>query len=384
MKINSFSYEDKSVNWKLEKVQFDNLTLLVGASGVGKTRVLKSLMSLKRIIEGDTLNGVCWDIEFTTTDNNIYKWSGKFENKGWENDLLFTTDEEDEFDYKNKPSLISETLFLNDNEITKRIDQKNFFKGNPIPNTSPTESNLKIFRIEEDIKPAYDALQKIIYSDYTTSQNSPIKSHLLLGVEKLLKKFTKLEEIKNSDEKILTKLYLVYKNVPKIFDKIKNTYIDIFPTIENIKIEPFDIEADISYFLKEIPFVQIKEKGVENWITQMELSAGMYRSLIHICEMFLHADGTVILIDEFENSLGKNCIDEVSDIILSDGKQQQFIITSHHPSIINKIDYKYWKLVTRKKGNVIVKDLSELKLEKSKHQAYLHLINLNEFIEGVE
>ncbi len=248
MKINSFSFEDKSVNWKLEKVHFDNITLLVSASGVGKTRILKSLMSLKRIIDGDTLNGVCWNIEFTTTNNNEYKWSGVFENKGWRNDLSFSDDELDELDIKNKPNLISETLFLNNEEITKRIDKKIFFKGQPIPNTSPTESNLKIFRIEEDITPAYDALQKLIYSDYTISQSSPLKGHLLFGVEKLRKKFKKLEEIKNSDERVLTKLYLVYKNVPKLFDRIKNTYLDIFPNVEDVKIEPLDIDGDVPTF----------------------------------------------------------------------------------------------------------------------------------------
>lgn len=384
MKIINFTFEDKSVSWKLEKVTFDNLTLLVGASGVGKTRILKSLMSLKSIIEGNTLNGVSWEIEFSTIDNAIYLWKGEFENKGWKNDLSLRIDDDDEIDVKNKPNLIFEELYLNGVELTKREKQKNYFKGNPIPNTAPTESNLKIFRVEEDIKPAYEALQKLIYSDYTTSQNSPLKGQLLFGVDKLLKKYKTLEKIKNSDEKVLTKLYMVYKNVPKTFTKIKDIYIDIFPYVENLKIEPLELGDDIPSILKEIPFIQIKEKGIEKWISQMELSAGMFRSLIHICELFLHSNGTVVLIDEFENSLGKNCIDEVTDIIVSLGKKQQFIITSHHPSIINKIDYKHWKLVTRKKGRVSIHHLKNLKLNKSQHQAYLHLINLDEFIEGVE
>ncbi len=383
MKIINFTFEDKSDSWKLEKVSFDNLTLLVGASGVGKTRILKSLMSLKSIIEGNTLNGVSWEIEFSTVDDVIYLWKGEFENKGWKNNFTLNFDEA-ETDVKNKPNLIYEELYLNGNEITKREKQKNYFKGNLIPNTSPTESNLKIFRVEEDIKPAYEALQKLIYSDYTTSQNSPLKGQLLFGVDKLLKKYKSLDEIRNSDEKILTKLYMVYKNEPKTFDKIKDTYTDIFPYVADIKIEPLLLEdEEIPSILRKVPFIQIKEKGIDKWISQMELSAGMFRSLIHICELFLHSNGTVVLIDEFENSLGKNCIDEVTDIIISLGKKQQFIITSHHPSIINKIDYKYWKLVTRKQGSVSIHNLEKMRLDKSQHQAYLHLINLDAFIEGV-
>jgi hypothetical protein len=280
--------------------------------------------------------------------------------------------------------LVFETLYKNGKEITKRINRKNYFKGNLIPNTSPTESNLKIFRVEEDINPAYVALQKMIYSDYTSSQNIPLKEQFLFEVDKLIKKYKTLNEIKNYDEIVLVKLYLVYKNVPEIFEKIKTTYLNIFPYIEDVIIEPLETKEDIPSILKEIPFLQIKEKGIEKWISQTELSAGMYRTLIHICELFLYANGTVVLIDEFENSLGKNCIDEVTDVILSLGRNQQFIITSHHPSIINKVDYKFWKLVTRKHGEVSIQDLNNLQLEKSQHKAYLHLINLDKFIEGVE
>jgi hypothetical protein len=36
-----------------------------------------------------------------------------------------------------------------------------------------------------------------------------------------------------------------------------------------------------------------------------------------ISELYLCADGTLILIDEFENSLGINCIEEVTRSIVS-------------------------------------------------------------------
>ena len=62
--IKSLTYEDQSTNWKLDKIEFKPLTLLVGASGVGKMQILKALLNLKRISHGSSLNGLKWDIEF--------------------------------------------------------------------------------------------------------------------------------------------------------------------------------------------------------------------------------------------------------------------------------------------------------------------------------
>jgi hypothetical protein len=41
MKIKNLTYRDNVLKWALEKVDFEVLTLLVGASGVGKTQILK-------------------------------------------------------------------------------------------------------------------------------------------------------------------------------------------------------------------------------------------------------------------------------------------------------------------------------------------------------
>ena len=48
----------------------------------------------------------------------------------------------------------------------------------------------------------------------------------------------------------------------------------------------------------------------------------------------LWPDGSVILIDEFENSLGVNCLDEITEDVVKESRRLQFILTSHHPYII--------------------------------------------------
>ena len=67
MYIKSLIYEDQSTDWKLKKIEFNPLTLLVGVSGVGKTQILKALLNLKRISRGKSLNGLKWEVEFSTS-----------------------------------------------------------------------------------------------------------------------------------------------------------------------------------------------------------------------------------------------------------------------------------------------------------------------------
>nr|WP_293102352.1 hypothetical protein [Okeania sp. SIO2F4] len=53
-----------------------------------------------------------------------------------------------------------------------------------------------------------------------------------------------------------------------------------------------------------------------NWILSPHISSGMLKTLMYISELYLSPEGSVILIDEFENSLGVNCLDSVTDLIL--------------------------------------------------------------------
>lgn len=114
------------------------------------------------------------------------------------------------------------------------------------------------------------------------------------------------------------------------------------------------------------------------------ISSGMLKSLLQVAELYLCEDGAVILIDEFENSLGVNCMDELTEDLVASERDVQFIITSHHPYIINNIPYRNWKIVTRKAGTVVVKNASDYKIGQSKHDAFIQLLQLDEFTEGVE
>ena len=373
MKIKKVAFWDNELDWCFEPIYFSDLALLVGVSGVGKTQILNCIWNLQGIANGASLNGLAWDVTFSTVKNVEYHWQGEFETKKIPGII---PNKEDEI---NKFRMVKEDLFREGKVIIERTSSEIIFKGETTPKLSPFQSVVGILNQEEDISPVQDGFNKIIYSDNSRSVNG------ILGIRlKVLSLLSNnnfdLENVQASDMPILLKLALIARHLPKLFEKIKFKFIDIFPHVENVKIEAVEDNENPSF--TRFP-IQIKEKGVKDWIFQNNISSGMLKTLVHISELYLSPEGTVILIDEFENSLGINCIDLVTDLIM-ENRNIQFILTSHHPYIINNIGMEHWKIVTRKGGVVTVKDAKDLNLGKSRHQAFTQLINLEEYNEGIK
>jgi predicted ATPase len=370
MKIKKVAFWDNLREWRFEPICFSNLALLVGVSGVGKTQILKGILNLQRIANGASLNGLAWDITFSTKNNVEYRWQGEFETQ---KNLPIIPNEEDE---TNEFRMVREHLLIEGNLIIERTPNEIIFKGHTTPKLSPFQSVVEILNQEDDILPAHEAFNKI------TSNNSSSMDYYDMNytaISNLPKSDTYLRAIKETDVPIQIKLAFICSHYSDLFNKIKRIFVQAFPQVEDIKIEA--VQDEKSSFIT-FP-IQIKEKGVNNWIFQNNISSGMLKTLVHISELYLSPEGTVILIDEFENSLGINCIDVVTDLIV-ENKSIQFILTSHHPYIINNIGMEHWKIVTRQGGVVTVKDAKDLNLGKSRHQAFTQLINLEEYSEGIK
>jgi hypothetical protein len=373
MKIKKIAVCDNELEWRFEPIYFSDLALLVGVSGVGKTQILKCILNLQRIANGASLNGLSWDVTFSTVNNVEYRWQGEFETQ---KNLPIIPNEEDE---TGKFRIVSEHLFKEKNVIIKRTPNEIMFNGDKTPKLSPFQSAVEILNQEEDVSPVQQGFDKIIYSDNLRSVNGIFGIRLKV-LSLLSNNNFDLENLQARDMPILLKLALIARHFPKLFEKIKLKFLDIFPHVENVKIEAVEDNENPSF--TRFP-IQIKEKGVNDWIFQNNISSGMLKTLIHISELYLSPEGSVILIDEFENSLGINCIDVVTDLIM-ENRNIQFILTSHHPYIINNIGMEHWKIVTRKGGLVTVIDAKDLNLGKSKHKAFTQLINLEEYSEGIK
>ena len=379
MKIISLGVKNNFFEWDFDEIKFSsNLTLLVGVSGAGKTQILRAILDLRRIANGKAINGFEWKIIFSTVNGTEFIWEGGFDTVET-NELSFEDDEKEKQDEREKSSLIYERLTSNNQVLIERNLEKIRYKDSSMPKLSSHQSMIYVLKEESVIKEAFDALNKIEYRAHTKNGNERRVINLNNPLPSLKNKYKTLDSIVNIDEDIRTKLYLTLENKLDIYEKIKSRFIDIFPQIEDLKFEPFKTDIFPKALADKIlPLIYIKEKSVQKWIREDRISSGMLRTIIHIAEMFLANEGSVILIDEFENSLGINCIDILTDDLIHENKTLQFIATSHHPYIINNIPYEYWKIVTRQGGHIRICNASDYHLGKSKQDAFIQLTKLLE------
>jgi Fe-S cluster assembly ATPase SufC len=383
MRIEKLSYHNHVTGWQLAPMEFGSANLLVGVSGVGKTRILEVILSLKEIIFGidwqkQFLNGVEWDITFYTAPDQKYRWSGK---SNVVNNYDYTIDEFGERTYSNRgilPQLEVEEIYLNDSIIAHRKDGIIEFDSKVMPKLSPSESLITIFRAEDKILPIMNGFQSIVVS-HTQNPEGWVGSSMPNRIEGL-----SLPEIRNINGTLVDRLGLLQINAQEIFNRIKSDFIEIFPQVENLRIlteqTRFEWSKKVSLFFS----LELKEMGVDRWITQSNLSMGMLKTLAHITEIYLLTKGSILLIDEFENSLGVNCIDVVTEL-LNERKDIQFIFTSHHPYIINKIPMQHWKIITRKGSLVTATDAANYEeLSGSRHKVFTQLLNLPAYTEGIQ
>lgn len=380
MQIKTLEYYDDEYKWELARVDFlQNLNLLVGVSGVGKTRTLKAIYNLKAIANGASLNGVKWNVCFVGDDGREYSWIGEFETQ---EETILVDESSDE---NQQVRLTSERLVCDNHKVL--IERKNsdiILNGSKTPKLSPFESVIELLKQEDQISPVKESLDNIILADSTSYSTSYGKVwRLPIG---MLRKFekAKLSNLQKSGLPVPIKLSILHKFFPETFDKIKEAFISVFPSVSDVKIETVrvnNIPIELFDFFKEGNTVSIKEKGVKDW-TQ-NISSGMLKTLMYIGELYLSPENSIILIDEFENSLGVNCLDSVTELILGD-RRFQFFITSHHPYIINNVSPAYWKIVTRKGGLVTIKNSEDFHISESRQKAFIDLINVLEDNEDME
>lgn len=376
MKIISLRLKNNFLGWDFDEINFSsNLTLLVGVSGAGKTQILRAIIDLRRIANGEAINGFEWKIIFSTVNGTEFIWEGGFDTV--ETNELSFDDIQEKQDDREKSSLVYENLTSKSEILIERNKETIRFNNSQMPRLSSHQSMIYILKEESLIKEAFDALNKIEYRDHTINGRRLRNSNQSL--HSLKNKYNTLDSIVNSDEDIRTKLYLTYENKLDIFETIKSRFMDIFQQIEDLKVDPFKSDQ----LSKEIadqfhPRISIKEKSVSKWIRDDRMSSGMLRTIIHVSDIFLSNEGSVILIDEFENSLGINCIDILTDDMIHENKTLQFIATSHHPYIINNIPYEYWKIVTRQGGHIRIGNSSDYHLGKSKQDAFIQLTKILE------
>jgi predicted ATPase len=361
MKILRLEYEEQTTGWKLNPVTWGNLTLLVGVSGVGKTKIVNVINNLREIAMGGSLNGVKWSIEFEVAPGKNYLWKGHFDRvEGQENVNAFRKrlglDRVDSSKNR-KYKILAETLELAGEKIAERKADQIVWKNQSVPKLSDEISLLEIFKEEEDVAVARDGFIKVLDSHRDLQSLGLVEDDLLdILVALATDENEEWSVVKDSNVSIFIKMAAAQSKNATLFSEIKRRFIDIFPQVEDLRIVLSSVDFLKTVSNKTFTFfdIQIKEQGNDHWL--WPVSAGMAKALYYLGCLSLCPAGTVLLIDEFENSLGVNCIDVLTEEVLDERDDMQFIITSHHPYIINNISPEYWKIVTRHGGVVEVRD----------------------------
>ena len=368
MKFKSISARNKRTGWNVENMQFNPmLTLLVGASGVGKTKILNIIRMLTRVARGESFNGFEWKVEFEQNGRQ-YVWEGEFGIIEVNQPLMRDMEVGD-----NEAPVVREMISDNREEIIMRSSDGIRYKGNELIKLDNAKSVVELLKEELSIKPIYDGFRQCY--ELEMSDNSRRFEPVMARYKGSLD-FDYIKQLNSLSP--LEKLYLLRINKLKEFGLISQTFQNIFPSVE--KIDVVLSKALDKFFVIEL---QIKERDVASWIGQFDISSGMFRTLMQITAMVMANDGDVIMIDEFENGLGVNCINELADLIMEPEANIQVVMTSHHPYIINAIPVKDWKILTRYGSDVQVHTAEELHIgEHSKHEAFMQLLQTHEYKTG--
>ena len=366
VRVQWIEFENMETGLKIERIDFyKDITLLVGLSGAGKTQILSAVAySLNLAVSSDMMLKPCRVSMGIVVDESEYEWS--YEINCSEDDGMILTD-------RKNYSFVYERLTCDDEMLFERDGSTLKIAGyGKVPQPRKDESLLSQYSEDEKFKHLITGIKKMYSVEieldirgYLRSESfSQYKSNIADRIEKEKAQFENFSHLP-----VVVKLFIAKKYYPDIYIKIFDAVKELFMEVEDI-----DIVEDT---VREIYMVAIKVYGKQ--LLQYDISNGMLKTIYYIVELFTMSKNSLVLIDEFENGLGVNCIDLLSEMMLFERKDLQFIITSHHPKIIGGIDSNKWKIIDRE-GSVVKNINSEsYGIGNSRHDAYFNLINKWEY-----
>jgi predicted ATPase len=378
MLLKTLTYQDKSTGWTLQNLELDRFNLLVGASGVGKTRILRAIRHIRALADGADVSSPA---SFVVTFEHVqqeYTW--EFESTHRLNEEAVETPPSAA---KRRLRVVREKLSsVAEGILFDRNEDKFSFRGTELPRLNRAEPALILLNepVANEVRMGFS---RFILGDVHAESGDFVRKDFLDSFPGKLKTLEELRALTSLSA--VAKAFCLQKLFPEQFDLLKTTFLEIFPSAEDLDVQLYERSTTSPNSAYQLLQFVLKERGVPGGIRGDDFSSGMLRTLIHLVDLWLAPVGTVVLIDEFENSLGVNCMGPLTEFIQSRASELQFIITSHHPYIISKIPKSHWKVVRRKGSVVRVTPTSEIRALQgtSAQDDFTRLLNSPEFEEGL-
>ncbi len=361
--------------WEFDEVTFSRINLIVGDSGTGKTRFLNTIINFfKQIVSDKIVFDGNWSVDFEIDGKRyIYNLIVKDTGKGINEKAIY----------------YEELINATENRILIRRDKDNFlWKDDSLPKLSKNISSLSLLKEEEEIQTIYANLRRIVARRFfgdELNQNFQFGA-LPPDMQKNILEKKDASALLNEPIDFHNKMNLLQKIDSAMYKSIIDQYKNAFPYIIDTTILTFSqVMKDVPLHI-QAPVFCIRESKIKDWIPVNDISSGMQKIFLLILDTYLMKDSGILLIDEYENSLGINAINFLPDLIHSISEKCQFIITSHHPYIINNIPIENWFVFHRNGKVVNIKNGKELKekYKQSKQEQFIQLINDPFYAGGVE
>ena len=366
MKFLEFKYRDHDPDtWDFAQFGLRKVNLLVGQTSAGKTRLLNAIFNLGYVAVREKVDKFGrWQVRFRTS-NEIYDYR-------LDTELA-----------KTGPIVVKEILNKEESQDLRQIVNRNgrefYFDGKLMPRLPVDQTSIHLLADEELIRPVAQGFGRILKRRFDHDELEKAGHFTIVdrNLETVLREQKSLFHLWNANIPLSLQLYYLKACFPDRYTSVVSQFKELFPSIITCDVARMKRE-DIPFETKGIvPIFVVSEKSVKGPIGVQDLSSGMKKVLLILTDIVSAPEGTVYLIDEYENSLGVNAIDFLPNFIMDYESSIQFVMSSHHPLLINELGIDSWLVLTRNGSKVAITPGTKLKERygRSKQRVFTQLLN---------
>jgi AAA15 family ATPase/GTPase len=353
MKLHSIEYtefKEQTYAWILDDLSLININLIVGKNATGKSRLLRVINGLARLIEGQIapINISSGHYKATFKDN-------KSEKKSPSPDIIYSLDIHDS-------KVIQENLYVGDIYKLKRgrdgrgqlyFEKNNTYIDVQIPETMLASATRRDSQQHNFFEVLHLWAKSVRLFEFNNTQNN--EATTFEG------KIT-MESIENGP--LQNNLHLIIKLGKEHFRRdFTNAIIrdmkKIGYNITDFGLTPLTGLATNIKFSNALETLYIIEHGIDKKLLQNEISDGMLRAfatLVNLSFISLQKKFGCILIDDIGEGLDFDRATKLISVIIEQAENGfiQLIMTTNDRFIMNNVSLDYWTIMQRDEGKIKV------------------------------